>query len=194
MIIGRLLRATITATSNGHEASCKVTVVAAPAQIQIAGTINVIKGRVVDIPATVVNTDGDVCETTLSLSTSNKKYVAVSGTQIKGVRAGSATVTVHAYNGVSARVKVVVWEKPTKAILDKSSISIGEGMTDNIRARIYYKKKSFIYSNGDANGIGQFSTGDTSIATVDSTSRCIAVSSRLIRTVRFFGVFLHSDA
>ena len=167
--------ATITATSNGHEASCKVTVVAAPAQIQIAGTINVIKGRVVDIPATVVNTDGDVCETTLSLSTSNKKYVAVSGTQIKGVRAGSATVTVRAYNGVSARVKVVVWEKPTKAILDKNSISIGEGMTDNIRARIYYKKKSFVYSNGDANGIGQFSTGDASIATVDSTGKITGV-------------------
>ena len=167
--------ATITATSNGHEASCKVTVVAAPAQIQIAGTINVIKGRVVDIPATVVNTDGDVCETTLSLSTSNKKYVAVSGTQIKGVRAGSATVTVRAYNGVSARVKVVVGEKPTKAILDKNSISIGEGMTDNIRARIYYKKKSFVYSNGDANGIGQFSTGDASIATVDSTGKITGV-------------------
>ena len=122
--------ATITATSNGHEASCKVTVVAAPAQIQIAGTINVIKGRVVDIPAPVVNTDGDVCETTLSLSTSNKKYVAVSGTQIKGVRAGSATVTVRAYNGVSARVKVVVWEKPT----DMNGVSM-DGSTSSTASR-----------------------------------------------------------
>ena len=44
-------------------------------------------------------------------------------------------------------------------------------MTDNIRARITIQEEELRLFNGDANGIGQFSTGDTSITTVDSTNR-----------------------
>ena len=166
---------TIKATCNGLEATCKVTVVAAPAKIEINGTINIIKGRTMEIPATVLNTDGEVCETTLTLVTGNRKIVAVSGTRIGGVKAGTATVRVETYNGVKAYVKVTVWEKPTSVVLDKKSVSIGEGMTDTVRARVYYKKKSFVYSAADENGIGTFTTGDASIATVDAAGNITGV-------------------
>ncbi len=163
--------ATITATTNnGIKATSEVKVVPAPAQVVFpAKTINILRYTTAELPVEFINTDGDKCETTYTLSTSKSKYVAVSGTQIYAARTGTAYITVKTYNGVTGTVAVKVWDRPSRLYLEYSTLQLGVGMTAQNRVNVWIKSgKSFIYSAADGKAVGTFSVDDPKIATVDS--------------------------
>ena len=160
---------------NGVTNTCKVNVVPKPDHVTIDGAeFNVIVGKVIKLPVKMTMEDGsEDCLTTYTLSSSSTRYVAVnSAGQVKGVKAGSATVTLTAGNGDVVTCKVVVCAAPRKVVLNKSSIVLGEGMkTAELAARVYYSSsKYFTYSYEDCLGTGSFSSSNPAAATVDAAT------------------------
>ena len=100
--------ATITVkTDNGKKATCKITVPTAPRKIAFARTIcSVKKGKTIKLTAKLTPTRA---KTTLTWTTSDKKVATVTQKGVvKGVKKGTATITVKTANGKKASVKVVV--------------------------------------------------------------------------------------
>ncbi|MBQ9952035.1 MAG: Ig-like domain-containing protein, partial [Clostridia bacterium] len=136
-----------------------VNVVPKPDHVTIDGTeFNIIAGKIIKLPVKMTMENGsEDCLTTYTLSSSSTKYVAVnSAGQVKGVKAGSATVTLTAGNGDVVTCKVVVRAAPRKVVLNKSSIVLGEGMKNaELAVRVYYSSsKYFTYSYEDSLGTG----------------------------------------
>ena len=167
--------ATITVTAGeGITASCAVTVVPKPDQIAIEGTeFNIIVGKIIKLPIKMTMNDGSTdCLTTYKLTTSNSKIAAVnSAGQIKGMKAGTATIAVTTANGLKKTCKVVVRSSPTKVKLNASSGTLGVGMTYTLKANIYYSSsKYFTYSYEDALGVGKFYSSNAAVVKVDANT------------------------
>lgn len=173
--------ATITISAgDGITNTCEVTVVPKPDNVTVPAKFNLMVSRTMKLPVTMTMADGSTeCLTTYKLSTSNSKIVAVNSSgQIKGVKAGTATVTVTAASGQKVKATVVVRAKPTKLLLNKKSMTLGVGMSGKLITRVYYSSsKYFDYSAADAPGIGQYITSNANVAKVDAaTGEITAVS------------------
>lgn len=162
-------------TEDGRsETSVQVTVVPNPDQLAIEGTeFNIIVGKIIKLPIKMTMNDGSTdCLTTYKLTTSNSKIAAVnSAGQIKGMKAGTATIAVTTANGLKKTCKVVVRSSPTKVKLNASSGTLGVGMTYTLKANIYYSSsKYFTYSYEDALGVGKFYSSNAAVVKVDANT------------------------
>ena len=113
-------KATITAkTFNGKKAKCTVTVKPAPMYVTAnIGETALWVGRSVKIkPVLSAGSAGKV-----SIVSSNPSVVQISGTTAKALAKGSATITLTAYNGLTAEIPVTVTKVPIYRAL-----VIGEG-------------------------------------------------------------------
>ena len=103
--------ATITVkTKNGKKATLKIKVVdpTAPTKVKLnkTGTVKLKKGKTLQLTATVYP---DTAVTTLTWKSSNKKVATVSKDGVvKGLKKGTATITVKTKNGKTATVKIKV--------------------------------------------------------------------------------------
>ena len=103
--------ATITVkTKNGKKATIKIKVVdpTVPTKVELnkAGTVKLKKGKTLRLTATVYS---DTAVTTLTWKSSNKKVATVNKNGVvKGVKKGTATITVKTKNGKTATVKIKV--------------------------------------------------------------------------------------
>ncbi|MBQ6326979.1 MAG: Ig-like domain-containing protein, partial [Clostridia bacterium] len=100
--------ATITVkTSNGLKATCKITVPTPPRKVQFARKSYTVKvGKTVKL-GTKLTPSG--AKTTFTWSSSDKKIATVTSKGVvKGLKKGSATITVKTANGLKATVKVTV--------------------------------------------------------------------------------------
>ena len=125
--------AVITATTyNGLTAAATVTVVPAPTVIALGyTTLHMGVGEKLTLqPATDA---GPI--TGFTYKSSKKSVVKVSaGGVIKARKRGTATVTVTAYNGVRARVKVKVYKAPSKLTLKPKSVAMEPGGSYQLNA------------------------------------------------------------
>ena len=182
--------ATITITAGeGVTNTCEVKVVPEPDRVTIDGSeFNIIVGKIIDLPVTMKMENGsEECMTTYTLSTSNKKYVAVNNSgQVKGVKAGSATVTLTAGNGDVVTCKVVVRANPRKVVLNQSKLTIGVGMESRLQVRVYYSSSgNFVYSAEDNQGVGSFYTSDANIVEIDPVTGEMTAKAKGTATVGF---------
>ena len=94
-------------TANGKKATCKITVPTAPTKVAFAKKSYSVKvGKTVKLTAKLTPTKA---RTTLTWTTSDKKVATVTQKGVvKGVKKGTATITVKTANGKKASVKVTV--------------------------------------------------------------------------------------
>ncbi len=125
--------ATITAkTSNGKTATCSVTVKnVAATGVSLNVTSNTIYvGSILTLVATI--SPGNVTEKTITWSSSNTSIATVSNGTVKGIKAGSATITAKTSNGKTATCTVNVKEiVPTGVTLDvvARTVKVGNKVT-----------------------------------------------------------------
>ncbi|MEE1075641.1 MAG: Ig-like domain-containing protein, partial [Acutalibacteraceae bacterium] len=157
--------AVITATTyNGKTATCTVTVKNAPDKITLNKTA-------------ITLGVGETFRISLSLPSgtaaynikvgSNNPSVAVFNTssgQITAKKVGTAVITFTAYNGKKASCTVTVKNAPDKITLNKTAVTLGVGETFDLNATL---------PSGTASYSIKFSSGSTSVATVNSTSGLI---------------------
>ena len=109
---------TVTATAyNGASASHTLTVVAEPGRIDLsASSATLCVGEKMDAPVVAIPDNGMTGG--LSFKSSNTRYATVSPTgRVSALRAGSVTITVTAYNGVTAKYSLKIVKAPTKLTL-----------------------------------------------------------------------------
>lgn len=94
-------------TCNGKKAVCTVTVKKAPAKVGLSKTkATVKKGKTLTLKATLPK---NTASNAITWKTSNKKVAAVDRNgKVKGVKKGTATITVLTYNGKKATCKITV--------------------------------------------------------------------------------------
>ena len=134
--------ATVTATThNGKTATCTVNVEAAPVDIVLSessmkiGLSEVARG----ITCRLVPPEGeDECKAIVTWTTSNKKVATVTpsadrlSASIKGVKKGTATITVTTHNGLKKTIKVTVQAKPSKLTIGPATVTVAIGDTARI--------------------------------------------------------------
>ena len=127
-------------------------------------------GHVFELLIVMEGVDGSSAMTQLTV-TDNTSVLSVNNDgEAYGHRSGWATVTVTTSNGPSAQLTVVGEERanPRVAIAPASPM-VGEGMTEKTEAQVYYSNSAYITANEvDMAGIGEFTIGNPSIATVDA--------------------------
>jgi len=100
--------ATITVeTANGKKATCRITVPAAPTKIAFARKAYTVKvGKKVKLSVKLTPAKA---KTKLTFSSGNEKIATVTSTGVvKGIKKGTATITVKTANGLKKKVKVTV--------------------------------------------------------------------------------------
>ena len=131
--------ATITVkTANNKSATCKVTVKPAASSVKLdksAVTIGI--GESFTVSAIIPS---NAAAATRTFSSSNSSVVQMTKTNwvgvFKGVKAGTANVTVKLQNGKTATCKVTVKAAATSVKLDKTAVTIGIGETYTVSAII----------------------------------------------------------
>lgn len=127
--------AIVTATLyNGLKASQNITVLSAPTQMSLPeGTLELgVKDTVLLSP--VFDVAAPVPFTCVS---SAPKVVAVSaGGELTAKKVGEATITLTAYNGLTATCPVQVFKAPSKVILSQKALTLGEGESEALTASI----------------------------------------------------------
>ena len=94
-------------------------------------------GEVYDLkPVAIDRTGAERSDVSVKLATSNKKYVAVNGTQVKGVKVGSATITITEGDCEPLKVKITVAKAPTKVTLSQTAATVSEGETLKLTAAL----------------------------------------------------------
>ena len=125
--------ATITVkTTSGKTATCKVTVKIPSTKVALSKTsISIYKGKTYTLKGTL--TPGNSTDT-LKWSSSNTKAASVSGSGVvKGISAGTATITVKTSSGKTAVCKVTVKEIKAASIqADHKEINLISGQTAKI--------------------------------------------------------------
>ena len=138
------------ANSKAARAECEVVVKKAPTDIALeATTLQLGKGNSYSLLESgfVQNVPSDA-HAGYSFKTSNKKIVTVTEDGIlKGVKAGSATITVTTHNGVKKTLKVTVYNAPSKVTLSPTALELGVGMRSDLKVTFPSKTYS-LYSLG----------------------------------------------
>ena len=123
-------------TYNGKEATCKVTVKAAPTKVTITkGILEMGVGEKYTLGSGINNGSAAAQRT---FRTSNNSIVKLTRTSWQGdmvaVKPGTAYVTVRIYNGKEATCKVTVKSAPGKVSLNKGAVTLGVGETYKLSA------------------------------------------------------------
>lgn len=151
----------LTATTyNGLTAQCPVVVVAAPTSVKLPyKTLDIAVKQSVKLLPDV----GDSAST-FTFSSDKTKYVKVSadGT-VKGVKKGSATVTIKTYNNKKFKLKVNVVKAATSVSVSPSKLELG---IDEVGQLVC----SFPKNSAAA---VTFASSDTSVATVDENTGAV---------------------
>lgn len=74
-------------------------------------------------------------EEAFTLSTSSKRYVTVNGTQIKGVRTGSAKITITSVTDktIKKTVTITVKKAPTSVTITPAQVTVSENATFELK-------------------------------------------------------------
>lgn len=149
--------AVITAsTYNGLTASMTVAVVPGPGAISL-GTASLQLGVGEKYQLTPAIDPGTAASFTYR--SSNKRVASVNAEgRIKARRRGSATITVTAYNGVKAKMKVKVMKAPSKVTLKPKTLALEAGGSYQLKAKL---------PKGSASRI-TFTSNHPEVATVDA--------------------------
>jgi len=157
--------ATITVkTTNGHTATCVVTVKKAPTSVALNKTATTLAvGMKETLTATLTPTD---CAT-YCMWTSDDETVATvtSSGVITAKKVGTATITVKTTNDKIASCTVTVKKAPTAVTLDKTELTLKAGET-------YTLKKTLTPAN--AYTTYTYSSSKTSVATVTVSGKIVA--------------------
>ena len=154
--------ATITAaTKNGKTATCTVTVTTDTAGVKLSRTSATVgKGSTLSLTATV--SPASASDTSLTWTSSNKKVATVDKNgKVKGVKKGTATITVKTANGQTADCKITVSEVTLNA---KSFPLQVRKSTTALEATVSAK--------GDS--VKSWKSSNTKIATVNSKGKITA--------------------
>ena len=130
--------AVITATTaGGLTATCKVTVIISAEKIYLTPALCIKKGSSKTLKASIFPAD---TTEKVTWSTSNKKVVTVTSKgKIKGVKAGTATITAKMSNGKKAVCKVTVvkaTKKATSIKLSKKNLTLKKGAYTQLKATL----------------------------------------------------------
>ena len=151
-------------TYNGKTATCTITVKNAPTKITLNKTaITLGVGENFDINASFPS---GTASYNVKVS-SNNSSVAIFNTGsglLNAKKVGTAVITFTTYNGKTATCTVTVKNAPTKVTLNKTAVTLGVGETFDLSASL---------PSGTASYSIRFSSGATSVATVNSTSGLI---------------------
>lgn len=153
-------------TYNGKTATCTVTVKAAPTAVSLAESeITIGVGESADMPAISLSKNSAA---SYSFKTSDKKIATVSAKGvIKGIKKGSATITVTTHNGKTATLKVSVKNAPTKVTLYATHTTLGVGEKLQLTGKF----------NSGATSTLSYTSSNTKVATVDKSGTVTAVAS-----------------
>ena len=157
--------ATITVkTTNGHTATCVVTVKKAPTSVALDKTsVTLAVGMKETLTATLTPTNS---ATYCAWSSSDETVATVtSGGVITAKKAGTATITVKTTNDKTATCTVTVKKAPTALELDKTELSLKVGET-------YTLKKTLTPSN--AYTTYTYTSSKTAVATITSSGKVVA--------------------
>ena len=156
--------ATITAkTENGITAVCQVKVndVTVKSLSLNEESISMEEGDTVDLVAAVL--PEDAANKTVTWTSSNSNIATVSNGTVKAKSKGTATITATTVNGISASCSVTVNEvMPISVSLDKTSCSLSEGESEQLKATISpnnAKDKSIVWSSSNS-GVVYVSNGN----------------------------------
>lgn len=159
--------ATITAaTKNGLKATCKITVTDPATKVYLTPAMSIKKGSSVKLTASVFpKTTTDK----LTWSTSNKKVVTVTKSgKIKGVKTGTATITVKTTSGKKATCKVTVVKSNKKSAgikLSAKKLTLKQNATKQLKAAL----------DKNATDKVTWSSSNKKVATVDKNGVVTAV-------------------
>lgn len=150
--------ADITVSARGFEdAQCRVTVMAAPSEIDAAMSGEMCMGE--SRQFTVSMSDLEY-SSAMEYSSSDPAVVTVDGSgKMKAVAEGTATVTVQAHNGVSCTLPVTVGEEPRSVVVEKKltaysgrPVSIGATDASGVCEEFYYASSDPSVVTVDENG------------------------------------------
>lgn len=156
-------------TYNGLTATCAVTVLPAPTSVGLGDhTLTLSVGMTRKLSAKAAAAGYDACADSFSFATGNAKIVAVNAEgKLTARKAGSATVTVRTWNGLTDTCAVTVVAAPTKLVLkpEKTSIEAGETMRMG-------------YALTPASSVSEvtWSTSNAAVATVDASGLVTGVA------------------
>ena len=166
-------RTTVTVTAhNGVSAACSITVLKAPKSIRFPATLTLNPGDSYTFEPTLKKGYG---AHSFKLRSSNKKVLRQSeGATFTARRVGAATVTVTAYNGVSAECEVNVLRLPQKISFAQSSFSLQIGK--RFTPLITLPENTYCPSY-------TFTSSDPYVASVDETGAvwCRSIGTAVIR-------------
>lgn len=124
-------------TAGGLTATCKVTVIISAEKIYLTPALCIKKGSSKTLKASIFPAD---TTDKVTWSTSNKKVVTVTSKgKIKGVKAGTATITAKMSNGKKATCKVTVvkdTKKATSIKLSKKTLTLKKGAYTQLKATL----------------------------------------------------------
>ena len=174
--------ATVTVeTYNGVSAACAVTVKPAPSCVTLEKTSLMLGvGEKVPMPGIQLGVPGEDCKGSYGIKTSNKKVVTVSADGVlRGVAAGSATVTVTTHNGRKATLKVTVRRAPSSVKLSAKQVTLGVDESVVLKATLPSKTA----------GAVRFESSNESVASVDAQGQVCAlqVGEAVITAVSYNG-------
>ena len=149
-------------TYNGIEKACKVTVMKSPKKLTLSRTsLSLGIGETYTLTASVNKSSG---ASSLTFASDNSSIVKMLRTDTTGeftaIKRGTTTVTVEAYNGVSAECKVKVMSAPKKIELSKGILTLGVGEKYVLNAST---------DTGSASASMKFRTSNSSIVRMTRT-------------------------
>lgn len=163
------VKATVKNYNGGADATaiCEVLVVPAPRTIELRETRTSIGVKeIMDLEPVAFDARGNEVEAAFTLKSSKTAYVQVNGTSVKGVKAGSASVTITADNGIKKSVKIKVVKAPAKVGISRASATISEMDTLRLAAAVPTGTQGKI----------TWSSSHPEVATVDETGFVTAVA------------------
>ena len=174
---------TITAKAEGSEgeltATCEVTVVGAPAEIAFGSELmRVLTGHEFELPLEAKNAEGESMVAQAVYESSDTRVVAVNEEgKAVGLKSGWATVTARTANGLTASILIGVHASVNKVEIEPESLTLGEGMSERLTARVYYTNSAYMEpSDDDMAGTGEYRTSDPEVAEVDAYGNVRGVS------------------
>ncbi len=128
------------------------------------------------VPTKLILGVGETCKLDISgvkkYKSSNKKIASVSKKGvIKGVKVGSATITVTPKKGAKVKIKVTVRKAPTKVTLNKSKLAMEVGDTFRLKATLSKKSASKLTWSSSKSAVAQVS--DAGVITAVSAGKAV---------------------
>ena len=150
---------------NGKEASCRITVKAAPESVRLDKTsLSLGFGEKFRLSSILPDNSASALRTFRS---SNKNVIQMIRTDwvgdIKAVGKGTAWVTVRLYNGKEASCRITVKDAPQSVRMNYASITLGKGESFKLSA---------VIPDNTASASRNFSSSDSSIIKMSKTTWC----------------------